>query len=109
VILAVVFDGKDGTSFLLALDAETFQVLGRAIVPHHIPFGLHGQYVTCAATWEERHLDGRDLTIFAMVRVRPPASLSRFLQCPRKCPRENMEVESGVVRRRPIAFAKERC
>jgi carotenoid cleavage dioxygenase-like enzyme len=56
VILAVVFDGKEGTSFLLALDAETFQELGRAVVPHHIPFGFHGQYLTGAATWEERHL-----------------------------------------------------
>ncbi len=56
VILAVVFDGKSGTSFLLALDAETFEELGRAVVPHHIPFGFHGQYITGAAMWEERHL-----------------------------------------------------
>ena len=36
VILAVVFDGKSGTSFLLALDGETFEELGRAVgaTPH---------------------------------------------------------------------------
>lgn len=56
VILAVVLDGKSETSFLLALDAGTFEELGRAIVPHHIPFGFHGQYITGAAMWEERHL-----------------------------------------------------
>jgi carotenoid cleavage dioxygenase-like enzyme len=56
VILAVVFDGKSGTSFLLALDAETFEELGRAVVPHHVPFGLHGQYVTGAGMWEEQDL-----------------------------------------------------
>jgi carotenoid cleavage dioxygenase-like enzyme len=56
VILAVVFDGKSGTSFLLALDAGTFEELGRAVVPHHVPFGFHGQYVTGAGMWEEPHL-----------------------------------------------------
>jgi beta,beta-carotene 9',10'-dioxygenase len=56
VILAVVFDGKNGTSFLLALDAGTFGELGRAVVPHHVPLGFHGQYVTGAGMWEEPHL-----------------------------------------------------
>jgi carotenoid cleavage dioxygenase-like enzyme len=56
VILAVVLDGKRGTSFLLALDAGTFEELGRALVPHHIPFGFHGQYLTGARMWEEPHL-----------------------------------------------------
>jgi beta,beta-carotene 9',10'-dioxygenase len=56
VILAAVFDGNSGTSFLLALDAETFEELGRAIVPHHIPLGFHGQYVTGRSMWEEPHL-----------------------------------------------------
>jgi beta,beta-carotene 9',10'-dioxygenase len=56
VILAVVFDEKSGTSFLLALDAETFEELGRAVVPHHVPFGFHGQYLTGASMWEEPHL-----------------------------------------------------
>jgi carotenoid cleavage dioxygenase-like enzyme len=48
--------GQFGTSFLLALDAETFEEQGRTLVPHHIPFGFHGQYMTGGHTWEEPHL-----------------------------------------------------
>jgi beta,beta-carotene 9',10'-dioxygenase len=44
VLLSVVLDGKQGTSFLLVLDATTFGELGRAAVPHHIPFSFHGMY-----------------------------------------------------------------
>ncbi|MGH7232947.1 MAG: carotenoid oxygenase family protein [Nitrospiraceae bacterium] len=44
VILSVVLDAKKGASFLLILDAESFEERARAEVPHHIPFGLHGQY-----------------------------------------------------------------
>jgi carotenoid cleavage dioxygenase-like enzyme len=44
VVLSVVFDGKQGRSFLLVLDATSFAELARAQVPHHIPFGFHGIY-----------------------------------------------------------------
>ncbi len=44
VILSVVLDGTKGTSFLLVLDAANFEERARALVPHHIPFGFHGQY-----------------------------------------------------------------
>ncbi|OXM84323.1 carotenoid oxygenase family protein [Paenibacillus rigui] len=44
VILSVVLDGKQGHSFLLILDAVTFQELGKVHVPHHIPFGFHGMF-----------------------------------------------------------------
>lgn len=44
VILSVVLDGDAGSSYLLALDAITFEELGRAVVPHHIPYGFHGLY-----------------------------------------------------------------
>jgi carotenoid cleavage dioxygenase-like enzyme len=44
VLLSVVLDGAAGTSFLLALDATDLSEIGRARVPHHIPFGLHGSY-----------------------------------------------------------------
>jgi beta,beta-carotene 9',10'-dioxygenase len=44
VIVSVVLDGKHGHSFLVVLDAHTFGELGRAIVPHHIPFGFHGMF-----------------------------------------------------------------
>lgn len=44
VLLSVVLDGRNASSYLLVLDAATMDELGRARVPHHIPFGFHGQY-----------------------------------------------------------------
>jgi beta,beta-carotene 9',10'-dioxygenase len=44
VLLSVVFDAGRGTSFMLVLDARTLSELARAEVPHHIPFGFHGQF-----------------------------------------------------------------
>ncbi len=44
VVLSVVLNARKGNSFLLVLDAHTFEEIGRAEVPHHIPLGLHGQY-----------------------------------------------------------------
>jgi beta,beta-carotene 9',10'-dioxygenase len=44
VVLSVVLDGGRGNSFLLVLDAQTFEEVARVEVPHHIPFGFHGMY-----------------------------------------------------------------
>ena len=44
VLLSVVLDGGRGNSFLLVLDARTLEEVARAEVPHHIPFGFHGQF-----------------------------------------------------------------
>ena len=44
IILSVVLDATNSKSFLLVLDAVTFEEMARAEVPHHIPFGFHGQY-----------------------------------------------------------------
>ncbi|RWN36958.1 carotenoid oxygenase family protein [Mesorhizobium sp.] len=44
VLLSVVLDVGAGTSFLLVLDAATLAERARASVPHHIPFGFHGNY-----------------------------------------------------------------
>jgi beta,beta-carotene 9',10'-dioxygenase len=44
IILSVVLDSKKGTSFLLILDAKSFEEIARAEAPHHIPFGFHGEY-----------------------------------------------------------------
>lgn len=44
VLLSVVLDAGASTSYLLVLDAGDLAELGRARVPHHIPFGFHGQY-----------------------------------------------------------------
>jgi beta,beta-carotene 9',10'-dioxygenase len=44
-VLSVVFDSSSGRSFLLVLDAATFDERARAEVPHHVPFGFHGQFM----------------------------------------------------------------
>ncbi len=44
-VLSVVLDAVAGRSFLLVLDAGSFEELARAEAPHHIPFGFHGQYL----------------------------------------------------------------
>lgn len=46
VVLSVVLDAVSARSYLLVLDAGTFTELGRAEVPHAIPFGLHGRFST---------------------------------------------------------------
>ena len=44
VVLSVVLNGNTGTSLLLVLDAASLKEVARAAVPHHIPFGFHGNY-----------------------------------------------------------------
>jgi carotenoid cleavage dioxygenase-like enzyme len=44
VLLSVVLDATAGRSFLLALDAATLDEVARAELPHHVPFGIHGQF-----------------------------------------------------------------
>jgi beta,beta-carotene 9',10'-dioxygenase len=44
VLLSIVLDAGKGNSFLLVLDAASLHELARAEVPHHIPFGFHGQF-----------------------------------------------------------------
>jgi beta,beta-carotene 9',10'-dioxygenase len=44
VLLSVVLDAAAESSFLLVLDAADLHELARARVPHHIPFGFHGQF-----------------------------------------------------------------
>lgn len=44
VCLSVVLDERSATSFMLVLDAQTFEERARAAVPQHVPFGFHGQF-----------------------------------------------------------------
>lgn len=44
VILSLMLDGTCGTSFLSIIDAASFVEIGRAELPHHVPFGFHGQF-----------------------------------------------------------------
>lgn len=45
VLLSVVLDGMRGTSYLLVLDARTFEEVGRADLEVAVPFGFHGTHV----------------------------------------------------------------
>jgi carotenoid cleavage dioxygenase-like enzyme len=44
VLLSVVLEPERGVSSMVVLDAATLTELARARVPHHIPFGFHGQF-----------------------------------------------------------------
>ncbi len=44
VLLSVVLDVEREHSYMLVLDAGHLGELARAEVPHHIPFGFHGQF-----------------------------------------------------------------
>jgi len=44
LLLSVVLDAASESSYLLVLDAQTMQERARAQVPHHIPFGIHGEF-----------------------------------------------------------------
>ncbi|MGQ0678193.1 MAG: carotenoid oxygenase family protein [Actinomycetota bacterium] len=48
VLLSVVLDTSVGKSFLLVVDARTMAELGRAGLPHHVPFSLGGNFFTDA-------------------------------------------------------------
>ena len=48
-LLSLVLDAPANRSFLLALDARTLDELGRATLPHAVPFGFHGEHVPGAA------------------------------------------------------------
>lgn len=45
IILSVVLRSSTESSYLLALDACSFEELARAEVPHAVPFGFHGVFV----------------------------------------------------------------
>ncbi|WP_309243438.1 carotenoid oxygenase family protein [Halorubrum ezzemoulense] len=44
VLLSVVLDPEADRSRLVCLNAETLGELGRAELPHRLPFGFHGQF-----------------------------------------------------------------
>jgi carotenoid cleavage dioxygenase-like enzyme len=44
ILLSVVLNAQEKNSFLLILNAQDMKEIGRAIVPHHIPFGFHGNF-----------------------------------------------------------------
>ncbi|MFM0504481.1 carotenoid oxygenase family protein [Paraburkholderia caffeinilytica] len=46
VLLSVVLDGNVGRSYLMALDPITLEPTAKAFLPHHMPCGFHGQFVS---------------------------------------------------------------
>lgn len=46
VLLTVVLDASNDTSYLLLLDAHDLSEIARALVPQHVPFGFHGTYTS---------------------------------------------------------------
>jgi len=46
ILLSVVVNSTNNTTFLLALDASTMEEMARATVPEVIPFGFHGQFAS---------------------------------------------------------------
>ena len=44
MLLSVVLDAEAASSMLIVLDAADLRELARAPLPHHIPFGFHGQF-----------------------------------------------------------------
>jgi len=44
LLLSVMLDGAAGHSWLVALEAASFEEVGRAKIPHIVPFGFHGQF-----------------------------------------------------------------
>lgn len=44
VLLSVALDADAASSMLIVLDASELRELARASLPHHIPFGFHGQF-----------------------------------------------------------------
>ncbi|KAI9823387.1 MAG: hypothetical protein M1826_007743 [Phylliscum demangeonii] len=49
VLLSVVLDGFQGTSYLLCLDARTMTEMGRASLPGVVAHGFHGMHVSARA------------------------------------------------------------
>lgn len=49
VVLSVVLDGRAQSSYLLVLDAQTFEERARARLPHPVLFGYHGDYFAASS------------------------------------------------------------
>ena len=44
VLLSLTLDAEAASSMLIVLDAAELRELARASLPHHVPFGFHGQF-----------------------------------------------------------------
>jgi len=44
ILIATIFDGEKEKSYLLILDAKSFEPINKAYLPHNIPMSFHGLY-----------------------------------------------------------------
>ena len=44
VLITLVFDGEKEQSYVLLLDAKTFEEINIAYLPHNVPFSFHGNW-----------------------------------------------------------------
>ena len=44
IVITLVFDGLRVQSYLLVLDAQNFEEIDRAYLPHNIPWSAHGMH-----------------------------------------------------------------
>ncbi|MBD1909391.1 MULTISPECIES: carotenoid oxygenase family protein [unclassified Leptolyngbya] len=56
VILSVVLNAQTQNSFLLVLDAQSWNELARVELPYHLPFDFHGQYFDAIVPTERTQL-----------------------------------------------------
>ncbi|GFE71985.1 carotenoid oxygenase family protein [Chroococcus sp. FPU101] len=56
IILSVVLNVQAENSFLLVLDAQSWNELARVKLPYHLPFDFHGQYFETLASTDRRQL-----------------------------------------------------
>ena len=54
VALSLVFDVEAERSSLVVLDGETFAERARAPLPHHVPFGFHGDFFPEITSYHSR-------------------------------------------------------
>jgi len=44
ILITIVYDGPNRQSYLMLMDAKSFQVLNYAYLPYHVPFSTHGMW-----------------------------------------------------------------
>ena len=58
VLITIVFDGEKSKSYLVIIDAITFEPIARSYLPHNIPWSAHGMHFP-EATFGENSQHGR--------------------------------------------------
>jgi len=62
VLVTIVFDGNKEQSYLLILDAQKFEEINKAYLPHNIPWSAHGMH------FPEANFDFKDINLNSVVK-----------------------------------------